>query len=244
MLAALRHPVALAQAAGTVDLVSGGRLVLGVGVGGAFNDTLRQEWWNAGVDPATRASRFEEVVHLSKRLTAGETITHQGRHFTLDEVSVKPTSPQNGGVPMLVACHWRANLDRQFYRAASLGDGYVSISDYPEEYVQVRERVRNHAEALGNDFSGMEAVFYVTVNLVEDEESAAEEADRFLRMYYGVNIWGDRWGPYGPPERAVDRIRRYVQAGAGTVIVRFASFDQPTQMRTFLEEVVPGVYAA
>ena len=88
----------------------------------------------------------------------------------------------------------------------------------------------------------MEAAFYVTVNLNDDEEAAAEEADRFLRGYYGINIWGDRWGPYGPAEQAAERIRRYAEAGADTVIVRFASFDQPGQMRIFLENVVPLVF--
>ena len=240
LLAALRHPVSLAQAAGTVDLISGGRLVLGVGVGGAFNDAQRREWWNAGVDPATRASRFEEVVSVARRLMAGEAVTHRGRHFELEDVSVEPVSPQ-GGVPVLVACHWRANVERQFHRAAEFGDGYISISDYPDEFVKVGEKIRSQSEQLGRDAARTEAAFYVTVNLNDDEEAAAEEADRFLRGYYGINIWGDRWGPYGPAERAAERIRRYASAGADTVIVRFASFDQPGQMRIFLERVVPLV---
>ena len=240
LLAALRHPVSLAQAAGTVDLISGGRLVLGVGVGGAFNDAQRREWWNAGVDPATRASRFEEVVSVAWRLMAGETVTHRGQHFDLEDVSVEPVSPR-GAVPVLVACHWRANVDRQFRRAAEFGDGIMSISDYPDEFVQVKERVRSLSLQLGRDAAKMEAAFYVTVNLNDDEEAAAEEADRFLRGYYGINIWGDRWGPYGPAEKAAERIRRYADAGSDTVIVRFASFDQPSQMRFFLEDVVPLV---
>ena len=241
LLAALRHPVSLAQAAGTVDLISGGRLVLAVGVGGAFNEAQRAEWWNAGVDPATRAGRFEEVVSVARRLLAGETVTHHGRHFDLDDVSVEPASPR-GAVPVLVACHWRANVDRQFRRAAEFGDGYMSISDHPHEFVKVGERVRSLSRERGREPASMEAAFYVTVNLNDDQEAAAEEADRFLRGYYGINIWDERWGPYGPAERAAERIRAYADAGADTVIVRFASFDQPGQMRTFLERVVPAVY--
>jgi len=239
MLGALRHPVLLAHAAATVDLISEGRVVLGLGIGGAFNDAQRQEWFNAGVDPTGRASRFEETVDVMKRLTRGEMVTHQGRHFDLREVSIAPVSPNAGGVQTLIACHWRAGRERQFRRAAELGDGYMSISDYPDEYSQVTERVKAHAEEQGRDFSAMERTFYMTVNMLNDAATASQEADRFLKLYYGMNIWGDRWGPWGPAELTVDRIRHYESAGAETMIVRFASFDQERQLQRFLEEVVP-----
>jgi alkanesulfonate monooxygenase SsuD/methylene tetrahydromethanopterin reductase-like flavin-dependent oxidoreductase (luciferase family) len=241
LLGALRHPVLLAHALGTLDLIAQGRTVLGVGVGGAFNEAQRQEWRNAGVDPARRSRRLEEVVAIVKRLTAGEAVSFDGRHFHLDSVSVRPASPQTGGVPILVACHWRAGRDSQFKRAAELGDGYVSISDHPEEYARVTERVRAHAAAAGRDFERLEGAFYMTVNLARDERAAAEEADRYLRLYYGMNIWDDRWGPYGPPERVAERMRRYAEAGAGTLIVRFAAFDQERQLRTLVDEVVPSL---
>jgi alkanesulfonate monooxygenase SsuD/methylene tetrahydromethanopterin reductase-like flavin-dependent oxidoreductase (luciferase family) len=238
LLGALRHPVLLAHAAATVDLISEGRLVLGVGVGGAFNDAQQQEWRNAGVDPTRRASRFEEVVRLLKRLTSGETVTFDGHHFSMREVTIAPVSPNTGGVRVLVACHWRAGRDRQFQRAAELGDGYISISDYPDEYARVTERVKHHATSQGREFEDMERVFYMTVNLGPDPEAATAEADGFLKLYYGMNIWGDRWGPFGPSELMIERIRGYEAAGAQTIVVRFASFDQERQLGTFLDEVV------
>ena len=239
LLPALRHPVLLAHAVGTLDLISEGRTVLGMGVGGAFNESQKQEWRNAGVEPSTRASRFEEVTDITNRLTRGEKVTHRGRHFNLDSVKVEPTSPQSNGVPILIACHWRTEKEVQFQRAARLGDGFISISDYPEDYARLAEKVQGYAEEYGRDFNRMEAAFYMTVNLERDERKAAEEADRFLHLYYGVNLWGDRWGPYGAPERTVERIRQYAEAGAGTIIVRFASFEQQKQLKIFLSEVVP-----
>lgn len=237
LLPALRHPVHLAHQAATLDFISGGRLILGAGVGGAFNDAQRNEWRDAGVDATTRATRFEEVVHLVRELTTGEPVSFEGDHFRLDDVSIAPRSPQPGGTPFLIAAHWRAGRDRQFRRAARLGAGVISISDYPDEYGRVIERVGHHATKLGR--GDLERTFYMTVNIGADAVKMSDEADRFLNLYYGMNFWGDRWGPYGPAELVSERIRRYETVGAETMIVRFASFDQERQLSVFLEEVAP-----
>ncbi|MCY4653816.1 MAG: LLM class flavin-dependent oxidoreductase, partial [Dehalococcoidia bacterium] len=84
MLAALRNPVQLAQMSATVDTISGGRLILGAGVGGAFNPAQQQEWLNVGVKPPQRARRFEEVLEITNGLTSGEEVTFEGRHFNYD----------------------------------------------------------------------------------------------------------------------------------------------------------------
>ena len=241
MLAALRHPVLTSHVVGTLDLIAGGRTVLAIGVGGAFNEAQQREWKAAGVDASRRAGRLSELVEIVKRLSAGETVSFAGRHFDLDEVGMDPRSPQDGGVPILLACHWRAGSEAQFRRAARLGDGFIGISDAPEEYAKVADKVRAYSAEYGRDFDRMESAFYMTVNLDPDEKRAAEEADRYLMLYYGANIWGDKWGPFGgPAERTVQRIRKYVDAGAGTVIIRFASFDQERQMDIFLNEVAPA----
>ncbi len=239
LLAALRHPVHLAHQSATLDFISGGRLVLGAGVGGAFNDAQQREWQNAGVDSKSRASRFEEVVHVVTNLTTGEPLNFTGKHFDFDDVSIAPASPQKGGVPFLVAAHWRSGRERQFERVARLGSGVISISDYPDEYSQVVSKVHHHARDIGRGEDELERSFYMTVNIGSDAYSCSEEADRFLNLYYGMNMWGDRWGPYGRSELIAERIRRYEASGAETMIVRFASFDQERQLSLFLEEIVP-----
>ena len=99
MLMALRHPVLLAQMVGTVDLISGGRLQLGVGVGGAFNAMQQAEWRNAQVNQRTRAPRLEEMLQVIKGLGREEPYSFAGRHFDLDDVVMQPTPVQSGGVP-------------------------------------------------------------------------------------------------------------------------------------------------
>ncbi len=77
----------------------------------------------------------------------------------------------------------------------------------------------------------MESAFYMTVNL---------DADAFIRRYYGRNFWKDKWGPFGHPDKVAARIREYAEAGARTVIVRFASLEQERQLGVFLERILPG----
>ncbi len=241
MLPALRHPVLLAQTMATVDLISKGRLVIAAGAGGAFNAEQRGEWLAAGVDPSRRARRLVELVEIVKELGSGQTVSYSGEHFQLDEVAVEPRPVQPGGVPILLACHWRASArNTQFRRAARLGDGVISISDTPEEYAQVLEHVRGFAAERGRDPEELESVFYLTVNMDEDQSKATTEAEDWLTRYYGANIWGTRWGPFGGAERVRERMAQYVEAGAETLVLRFASFEPERQLNAFLEKVAPG----
>ena len=238
LLGALRHPVLLAQMVGTLDLISEGRAVLAVGAGGAFNDAQKQEWRNAGVDSRSRGRRLEEVMQVVKALGTGHLESHQGRHFQLENVEMRPVSVQPNGVPILFACHLRAKREAQFRRAARLGDGFISISEPPSEFAEVGRRVAKYAPDYGRDAAEMQRVFYMTTNINDDPAEAENEADRWIRLYYGVNIWRELWGPWGPAEGLADSIRAYADEGATTVIVRFASFNPIAQFQTFVDEVL------
>ena len=239
LLAALRHPVLLAQTVATVDLISGGRLMLAAGVGGAFNNEQRREWQAAGVIPSQRAGRLEEIVQVVRGLGSGRPVSFPGRYFNLDSVVMEPRPVQPGGVPILLACHWRARREAQFRRAARWGDGWISISDTPEEYAQLVQQVRGLAGELGRDPGQLEAVMYLTVNVDQNAARGEAEAERHLLAYYGANVWGTRWGPFGDPGRVKQRIAEYAEAGAQCLVVRFASFDPERQLDIFLSRVAP-----
>ena len=239
LLPALRHPVLLAQTMATVDLISSGRLVIGAGVGGAFNNEQRGEWAAAGVDPKRRARRFEEIVEVVKGLGQGEPHSHEGRHFSLDSVTMLPKATQTGGVPWLLATHHRARQQAQIDRAARVGDGIIAISDTPAEFAEVIDQVDAKAEEYGRDTSQRENVFYLTVNLEEDESTALTDAEDWLMRYYGANIWGTRWGPFGGVQNVAARMAAYAEAGAETVIVRLATFDPERQLDVFLDRIAP-----
>ncbi len=240
LLPALRHPVLLAQTMATVDLISGGRLIIGAGVGGAFNEEQRGEWAAAGVDPKRRARRFEEIVEIAKGLGDGQPYSHhEGRNFNLDAVTMLPAATQADGIPWLLATHHRAGKPAQIERAARVGDGIIAISDTPAEFAEVIAQVDAKAEEHGRDTSNRENVFYLTVNVNEDEAAGKEDAEDWLMRYYGANIWGTRWGPFGGVQNVADRMATYAEAGAGTLVVRLATFEPEKQLDVFLERIVP-----
>ncbi len=239
LLPALRHPVLMAQTMATVDLISGGRLVIGAGVGGAFNEEQRGEWAAAGVDPTRRAGRFEEIVEIVKGLGSGQPHSHEGKHFSLDSVKMLPEATQSEGIPWLLATHYRAGKPAQIDRAARVGDGVIAISDTPDEFAEVIAQVDAKAEEYGRDTTRRENAFYLTVNLDEDKAAATADSEDWLMRYYGANIWGTRWGPFGGSQSVADRMAAYAEAGADTLVVRLATFDPERQVDAFLERVAP-----
>ena len=82
---------------------------------------------------------------------------------------------------------------------------------------------------------------YLTVNINKNPALAQRDAEEFLLGYYGANIWGERWGPFGEYGEGRDKILAYVDAGAKTVIVRFASLDPEQQVNEFLTHVAPFI---
>ena len=243
LLPALRHPVTLAHSLATVDVLSGGRLTIGAGVGGAFTQGQQQDWASVGVAPQTRAGRLTEAVQVMQRLWTEDRVSFRGKHFTLEDVSLEPKPVQPSGIPILLACHHHTGSDAQYRRAAQLANGVMGITDSPTDYAEVLRKVSSRMREEGRDPDAMERAFYMTVNINDDTGTAAAEADDFLMAYYGVRHWEGRWGPWGTVEAVTSRMGEYAAAGATHLIVRFASWDQAAQLGRFTDQVLPAFKA-
>lgn len=244
LLPAIRKPIPLAHSLATVDILSGGRLVVACGVGGAFTPEQRLDWVASGVNPGTRAGIFTETVQILKRLWLEDSVTFKGKYFEFDDINLKPRPVQNGGIPLLLGTHFRSGSEAQINRVAKHGDGVMGISDYPEEFARLLAKVRQATLDQGRNPDELEHVFYMTVNINENAAEARREAEEFLMAYYGIAHWGDRWGPWGSPSQIVERMREYARAGAQHLIVRFASWNQADQWDRFITEVMPSFRSA
>jgi alkanesulfonate monooxygenase SsuD/methylene tetrahydromethanopterin reductase-like flavin-dependent oxidoreductase (luciferase family) len=99
-----RRPWKLARETVTLDRLSGGRLVLGVGLGEPPED----EYGSFGepTDPVVRAAMLDEGLEVLTRLWSGETVSFQGRHYRVDQVAFQPTPVQRPRIPIWVAGAW------------------------------------------------------------------------------------------------------------------------------------------
>src|SRR6185312_9748329 len=104
LLGALRAPLLLAQAAATLDQISEGRLVLGLGAGFTYPETERQ-FKAVGVPYEGRVGRLTETIAAVRALwsAAGEPVSFDGRHLTLEQVALQPPPFNPGGPPVWLA---------------------------------------------------------------------------------------------------------------------------------------------
>lgn len=241
LLPALRQPVLLAHSLASLDVLSGGRLVTGVGVGGTFTPEQKNDWVSAGVVPGQRAGRLSETSDIMRKLWTADKVDFNGRYFQIHSVSLYPKPVQAGGIPIFFATHYRTGSEAQYLRAATYGDGLIGITDSPEQYAEVVRRTLGFVSDLGKSRSQFERVFYLTVNVGSPTQASAE-ADDFLMAYYGVRHWGDRWGPWGKAEDIANTLGKYAAAGATHLVVRFASWNQREQLDRFVNQVLPIVH--
>jgi alkanesulfonate monooxygenase SsuD/methylene tetrahydromethanopterin reductase-like flavin-dependent oxidoreductase (luciferase family) len=116
LLLPLLQPVDIAEQIATLDVITGGRFVFGVGLG--YRDVENHAM---GVDPTTRVGRLEEGVELITRLWSGEPVTFAGRHFSVSDVRISMPPVQRPRPPIWFA----ANVDAGVRRAARLGDAWL-----------------------------------------------------------------------------------------------------------------------
>jgi len=168
LLASQRNPEQLAQAAATVDALSDGRLILGIGAGpGAPNVRTDHELVGANFD--RRSSRMIEVMERCRSLWSGA-----------DGVQMYPLPSAPGGPPIWIGGEGPKTLER----TGRLADGWFPISADVATFAQRLTTVRESAEAAGRNPDEIAICMYVTV--VVGEKSAAEaELHEHSELYYG-----------------------------------------------------------
>jgi len=216
-----RNPVLLGRMLVTLDQLSGGRMILGAGVG-----WLAEEFSALDArDFAARGKVTDECLEIVRRLCVGGEVSFDGTHYKLNPVISSPGSVQRPHIPILIGGTTRPALAR----AARLGDGWLSTNLQPDGMRACLERLRALCAEQGKDFSKL----HLSHKLFIDIGHARRDAT------------GARELGTGSPADLREDLRRLADFGYHSVIVRYRNSGeadaQRRQLRTFIEEVIVGL---
>lgn len=214
LLAAMRQPVLLAHSLATLDRLSGGRLVVGLGAGFNAPETRRQ-FAAADAPFDTRITRLTELITVLRALWSGKPVSHTGRHFAFEEMTLSPA-------PHTPPPIWLAGAGpNDLRRAGELADGWLPYPPTPEQYADgwrgVRETGRTPTAGL-----------YATVAVDESVDTARERLRTTVERWYGrpfEQVRSRQAMFAGTRAGFRDWLARYEEAGAEYVVLRAADED-------------------
>ena len=139
----------------------------------------------------------------------------------------------------------RRNAEQAYWRVAQLGDGWMTTFKSPEGVQTSLAMIREYGHEMGHELKpDFEVAIYHNINVDEDRDRAYAEAKRFLDSYYAVDYRQDMlnlWVAAGSPAQCVQGLQRYVEAGATTILLRIAGYDQKRQFKRVTEEILPAL---
>jgi len=203
----LYQPFRLANAAATLDAASGGRLILGVGVGGEGP----KDFAAVEVPIAERGRRADEILQILRRLWTEEgEVTFAGKFYRLDGVRllVRPARP--GGPPIWVGGRSPAAIRR----AATLGDAWIGIWVSPKRIREERDRIEEMARAAGRAAGSVSLGLQVWGGLAGSREEARAQVASIMQRSYNLPLEAfERYVFLGREEDWAQQIHEYAAAG-------------------------------
>ncbi|WP_431953113.1 LLM class F420-dependent oxidoreductase [Nocardia lijiangensis] len=241
-----RSPAYLAKVAATVDVISGGRVEMGIG-GGWYEHEWRAYGYgfpSAGV----RLGRLDEGVQIFRQAWTEGKATLDGKHYQVDGAIVRPLPLQEDGIPLWIA----GGGEQKTLRIAAKYANYTNFSGDPDEFAHKSEILRGHCAEVGTDFDAIvrSSNFNVAIGATESEvedrlaalrdrlapfvgaEQAATQIDNLFRGTAAV----------GTPEQIVENLSKVRDLGLGYTILNFpeAAYDT-SGIELFEREVIPAL---
>ena len=232
----LRHPVPVAKQVATLDHLTEGRLIFGVGIGGEFPN----EYAACGVPLNERGSRLSEAIPLLRALWSGKPVDHRGRHYPgFEGVAMQPPTRQTGGPPIWVG----GRADAALARAGRLADGWISYVVTPETYRASLDKIAAATDRAARPLERFGTGHLLFLRLDDSYDKALDAAAESLSRRYAMDFRraAERYAALGPPERVAAGIRAFHAAGARHIVLDFVGpyEERPRQIERFSRQVMP-----
>lgn len=218
----LRHPTVVAKTVSSLDFITGGRVIFGIGVGGEFPG----EFAASGVPVNERGARTNEAITVLRRLWNGDEAEHTGRFFRIGRVHLKPPPVQAGGPPIWIG----GRSDAALRRTARLGDGYVGYLLTPDGFRERMARIRTFAEELGRAGRSITAALMTFAAVDRERDKAVQRAGAILGAMYerDMHSAAARYCIAGTPQDCRGAVARYADAGVEHLILTPLAYGDGT----------------
>jgi len=233
-LLALRSPAVAAKQAATLDVLSGGRLVFGVGVGGENP----KEFELCGIPHKERGARVNEAIDAVRTLWRDTPASFHGRFTRFDGVSIDP-KPVQQPPPIWIG----GRSDAALARAGRQGDGWMSYVVQADRYAQSLDKIRAAAATAGRSMEKFTAAHLVFITVGRDYEAAKRAWVSVLSTRYAQDFepLAKRYGVIGTPEQCAEQLERFRAAGCNYFVMGAIGDprDERAQLETIAAEIIP-----
>jgi len=239
-----RSPSYLAKVAAGIDVMSGGRLEMGIGAGWYEHEYLGYgyEFPKASI----RIGQMREGVEIMRRMWTEDEVHFEGKYYMLDGGICRPRPLQQPHIPIWVA----GGGEKLTLRVAARFADYTNFGMSLDEFVHKSEVLAEHCSAVDRDFDAIVRSTNSDIVIAESEAQVAERLDR-IRAHYEPYLGAERANRYadrlveshlvGTPEQIVEQLRPWVAAGMTYLIGYFhgAAYDT-SGLELFAAEVAPA----
>ncbi|MEO8093736.1 MAG: LLM class F420-dependent oxidoreductase [Pseudolysinimonas sp.] len=243
-----RNPAYLAKVAATADIISGGRIEMGIG-GGWYE----HEWRAYGYGFPTageRLGRLREGVDIMKQAWTTGRATLAGEHYQVTDAIVRPLPLQEGGIPIWVA----GGGEKVTLKIAAQYADYTNFGGAPEVFAAKSDILRGHCETVGTDFDRIVRTSDFNIVVAPTEAAAQSKVDAIearVAPFIGEQRaaqWlaeyrnGAPSGIVGTPQQVIDRLGEMRDLGLAYAILNFPDVAYDTSSRDVFEtEVIPAL---
>jgi F420-dependent oxidoreductase-like protein len=237
-----RNPAYLAKVAASIDVVSGGRVEMGIG-GGWYE----HEWRAYGYGfpgAGDRLGLLDEGVQIMRQLWTTGTATLAGKHYQVDGAISRPLPLQDGGIPLWIA----GGGEKKTLRIAARYAQYTNFEATPDVFARKSQILAEHCRDVGTDFDAIVRSTNFNVVIGETDKDVADKM-AWIKAHYEPLISAEALERYmglytsglvGTPEQIVERLTQARAAGLGYVIGYFvdAAYDRGS-IDLFASKVIP-----
>ena len=230
----LRNPVTAAKALGSLDVISGGRLILGVAAG-----WYAREFDAVGVPFKARGRHFERNLDILLRLLSEERVTLKVDEFNLREAVMVPRPAQRPRPPVLIGGY----VDAVLRRVATMGDGWLTYFYTPESFSRAWQKIHAFAREAGRDPSRLTATNQLAIYVGASRAQTAADMRRWLSTEWDVASWSEstiEHAIHGSARECVEQLRAHVATGVHRIILIPYRY-QPDQVERIAKEVLPAL---